>query len=327
MYSSYTGFSLPGHDWAGGMLNQWNFDDSINRFGFWYTSGDFVTSDSSCVFRARFALTADQETSPNIPTIRLRFTTADFSGSAAHTIVSIASCSYCPPTTGTKEYQMYYYPACAADMGLAFDLLDFTAEEWGTVSLDSVIVEKFDHWLFSGTAEKTYDSESDFSAWEWNPDFMNPGWEGASSGRSGGTVTIRSEGQPQAAFWQSPANDLTYIPDRLYRATFSLSRDPSDDPAMMPWCRIRCFNEDSQMSQEFNINNGNGGIAVPPAYPDSRAYEVYWQTPELPSSPSTAEDGYRVAMDMLNFTPGESGTYILESVVIESSAIPPESAP
>ena len=56
-------------------------------------------------------------------------------------------------------------------------------------------------------------------------------------------------------------------------------------------------------------------------------YEVYWQAPDLPVSPSSDEDGFRTAIDMLNFTPGESGTYLLDTVIIEYSDIPAYCAP
>jgi hypothetical protein len=81
------------------------------------------------------------------------------------------------------------------------------------------------------------------------------------------------------------------------------------------------------MSQEFNINNGNSGAAMPPATPSTRDYEVYWQTPDLPASPTTDEDGFRIAFDMLNFGASETGTYILDTAIIEYSEIPAYSTP
>jgi hypothetical protein len=174
---------------------------------------------------------------------------------------------------------------------------------------------------------KTYDSDPDFATWEWNPNFGNTAWSGCTSGQSGGTISIQSAGQPQAAFWQSPMNDLAYVADKLYRAAFTMSRGSGDAAATMPWCRIRCFNEDGQMVQAFNINNGSSGAAMPPASPSTRDYEVYWQTPDLPSSPGTGEDGFRVSIDMLNFGTGETGSHILDKVTIEYSSIPPYTAP
>ena len=51
-------------------------------------------------------------------------------------------------------------------------------------------------------------------------------------------------------------------------------------------------------------------------------YEVYWQTPDLPTSPGTGEDGFRLALDMLNFAPDIAGTFILDKVTVEHSDIP-----
>jgi hypothetical protein len=223
---------------------------------------------------------------------------------------------------------MLYYPAAPDNMGLAFDMLDFDPAEFGTVSLDSVIIEKFPRsQLTTPTLVMTYDNESDFSLWEWSANFGNPTWGGCTSGRSGGTVSIQSNGQPQAAFWQSPLNDLDYVADNLYRATFTMSLGSGDSQATMPWCRLRCFNEDAQMSQAFNINNGDSGAAMPPQTPSIRDYEIYWQTPDLPAGPGTEEDGFRVSIDMLNFGVDESGTHILDKVVIEYFNIPAYSAP
>jgi hypothetical protein len=222
---------------------------------------------------------------------------------------------------------MLYFPAAADNLGLAFDMLDFDPGEWGTISLDSVIVEKFDRSVFSATLVEFYDSDPDFATWVWNPNFGASAWNGCTSGQSGGSLSIASTSSPQAAFWQSAANDLDYTADKLYRAIFTMSRGSGDTAATMPWCRIRCFNEDGQMSQEFNINNGDSGAAMPPQTPSTRDYEVYWQTPDLPASPTTDEDGFRVSFDMLNFGLGETGTFILDSVTIEFSDIPDYSTP
>jgi hypothetical protein len=326
-YSTVTGYSLPLFDASGEMINISSQNDTVNRFGFWQTDPGVVTYTSDTVYRARYAVQTDQLTPASIPTIRMRFTTELFTGSAAHSVVSLGTFSYAPPTSGTKEYRMLYYPAVADNLGFAFDMLDFDTGEWGTISLDSAIVETFPRAVFSGTEVRTYDSDGDFAAWQWSGNFGNPVWSGCTSGRSGGTISITSAGQPQAAFWQSPQNDLTYVADRLYRATFTMSRAAGNVAATMPWCRIRCFNEDGQMSQEFNINNGDSGAAMPPETPAVRDYEVYWQTPDLPSSPSTDEDGFRIAIDALNFGPGETGTFILDTVIIEHSDIPAYSTP
>lgn len=106
-----------------------------------------------------------------------------------------------------------------------------------------------------------------------------------------------------------------------------MSHGSENATATMPWYRIRCFNEDGQVSQAFNINKWNSGVAMQPETPLTRDYEVYWQTPDLPSSPATNEDGFRVAFDMLHFGAAEHGTYILDTVTIEHSDIPTYTTP
>jgi len=90
----------------------------------------------------------------------------------------------------------------------------------------------------------------------------------------------------------------------------------------MPWCRLRCFNEDNQMAQSMDILNGNSGAAVPPVPPASQTYEIYWQRPDLPGSPTTDEDGFKLAFDILNFGLGEVGTYRVNQVDVESFQVP-----
>jgi hypothetical protein len=66
---------------------------------------------------------------------------------------------------------------------------------------------------------------------------------------------------------------------------------------------------------------------MPPETPGVRDYEVYWQTPDLPLSPTTDEDGFRLSFDILNFGAGETGTYNLDTVIVEYSEIPAYSLP
>jgi len=51
-------------------------------------------------------------------------------------------------------------------------------------------------------------------------------------------------------------------------------------------------------------------------------YDVYWETPILPSSPMTSEDGFVVTIDMLDFATAKGGTIYLDSVAIDYLAIP-----
>jgi hypothetical protein len=322
-YSTVTGYSLPTSGVGGGMITMSTPSDDSFRFGFWQTASDAISYEAGMIYRARYVLQTDQATADAVPQIRFRFSNADFSGSSAHYISSLASFSYGPPTAGTKEYRHLYYPAAPTALGLTFDLLDFGGStEYGAVRLDQVIVEKINRSLLSKKGNlKTYTS---FGTWSWNPNFGNPAWSGATSGGGSAYVSIASASQPQAAFWQCADNEMAYDTgtEYLYRATFTMERGAGDAAATMPWCRLRCFNEDSQMSQAFNINNGNSGVAMPPPGPGTKTYEVYWQRPDLPGSPGTSEDGFKVAIDMLNFGTGEQGTYRVNQIDVEYFDVP-----
>ncbi len=80
---------------------------------------------------------------------------------------------------------------------------------------------------------------------------------------------------------------------------------------------MRAQNEDAQMTQTMELSPG-------PAQPLSTVtyYELYWETPELPSSPDSMEDGFIVAFDDIDFDATRSFDVTLEDVTIEYTSIP-----
>ena len=78
---------------------------------------------------------------------------------------------------------------------------------------------------------------------------------------------------------------------------------------------MRCQNEDNQMTHTMGLTNGSQGAAMPRT--TGTSYEVYWETPTLPASPGTGEDGFFPALDLLDFDPSKGGQVNLETVTIE----------
>jgi hypothetical protein len=227
-----------------------------------------------------------------------------------------------PTDPTTQEYTSYFMPILAYDLGVAFDMLDFSAGQYGIHYVDSVTVERFPNPTTT-TAVKTYTSSDDFSNWQF---LTNVGYGPVTSGGEGtGTLSITSDTPSDGnfGFWQSSgsANELTYEADKLYRATFTLTCASDLARNTMPQIRLRCQNEDGQMTQTMELNSqGTGPGAMPEV--GGTDYDVYWETPVLPGSPSATEDGFIVTIDVLDFDSAKGGTIYMESVVIDYLSIP-----
>jgi len=111
------------------------------------------------------------------------------------------------------------------------------------------------------------------------------------------------------------------VADKLYRATYTLSATDADrnDLAQV---RLRCQSEDGQMTAAMELNSqGLGGPGAMPALAGTD-YEVYWETPTLPGSPTASQDGFVVTIDMLDFDTAKGGTIYMDGVAIDYLTIP-----
>jgi hypothetical protein len=227
-----------------------------------------------------------------------------------------------PTDPTTRDYMSYFAPIVSGNLGVAFDMLDFDVGQYGTHYVDSVAVERFGRPSV-GTSVKTYDSAGDFSNWTF---LTNIGYGPVTSGGAGtGTLSITSDTTADGnfGFWQSSgtANELTYVADKLYRATYTLRC--ASDPARntMTQVRLRCQNEDGQMTQTMELNSqGTGPGAMPEVA--GTDYDVYWETPVLPGSPTATEDGFIVTIDVLDFSTAQGGTIYMDTIAIDYLTIP-----
>jgi hypothetical protein len=324
-----TGFTLPSYSGPSGGLLGMTGPGAGSIFGFWQTPNNVITYEPNMIFRARYALSRGSAlTDPAaMPQIRLRWiANLTFAGSASYVISSIDPYSMVPPLTpATKEIRSYFYPAVATDLGITFDMIDFSADESGQVLLDRVVVEKIDRsTLGAATAVKTFDA--DFNTWEFTTNFFGAFGAISSSGSNADHIVLTSTiaNAANAGFAQSPVDAMTYdlVTPHLYRATFTMSRGDAD-ATIFPNMRLRALNEDNQISTDYTILHD----AAPAQTPATTAYEVYWETPDLPASPTTGQDGFRTAYDMLDFGATEGDSAYLERLDVEYFAIPPVSGP
>jgi hypothetical protein len=75
------------------------------------------------------------------------------------------------------------------------------------------------------------------------------------------------------------------------------------------------------MTQTMELNSqGTGSGAMPTT--GGTQYDVYWETPTLPGSPSTSEDGFIVTIDLLDFDASKGGTIYMDSVTTDYLEVP-----
>jgi hypothetical protein len=322
--STFTGFSLPTSKEKPGAIGLETDPANANTFGFWQTPSDAIAYEANKVFRARYSLMRDTTLTDadDVPAIRLRWITNNFAGSQAYYINSISPFNMVPPIDpATKEYPSYFYPATdTGGLGLTIDVLDFSGEG-GIFWCTGIVVEKIDRSFLASTAVKTYDT--DFNTWTFAPNFAPVFGDVSSAGTTANELKISSTlaDANNAGYFQCPANDMDYVADQLYRATFDITRSDTD-PMKFPYVRLRAFNEDNQIAAAYDVLHGTSpGPGAPPQSP-AKAFEVYWETPTLPASPTTDQDGFRLAVDMLDFSPLEGDVATVEKVTVEYNPVP-----
>lgn len=315
-------FSGAWSSYSGGRLAISTPNDSESRVGAWNGPLD-IPYEPDTVYRARYVVSSSQAVASANPQLRMRWTHDGALESASHIVNASISYSHSLPSYPvTKEYCCYIAPAVSGDLGVAFDMLDFDIATYATHYVDTVTIERFPR-PSTGVVVKTYDNAADFANWGF---MTNVGFGPVTSDGSGtGTLCLTSGVDNYANYgvWQSSgvANELTYEEDKLYRTIFTLRCESEAARNIMPQIRLRCQNEDGQFTQTMELNSqGIGPGAMPPV--SGTAYEVYWETPTLPSSPGRTQDGFIVAIDMLDFDPNKGGTICLDSVTVDYLEIP-----
>jgi hypothetical protein len=316
-------FSTASSGWSGGRLQISSPNDSTSRVGIWTGPVHFSYVPDN-VYRATFTVCSSMASFAQNPQFRMRWNQDQSLESGSQIVNACSSYSYSLPLDpSTREYSSYFMPMVSGYLGIAFDMLDFDAGRFGTHYVDSIIVERFPR-PSTGTIVKTYSNAEDFANWAFITNLPPYGpVTSACSGTGKPCITSRVEDYANYGFWMcSPtANELTYEPDKLYRATFTLRCDSELARYIMPQVRLRCQNEDAQMTQTMELNSQLIGPGAMPEV-NGTSYDVYWETPTLPSSPVISEDGFIVAIDLLDFDPRKGGTIYLDSVTVDYLEIP-----
>ncbi len=309
--------------YTGSRLGISSASDATHRVGFWNGPAE-IAYVASNVYRATFLVSSSQATASQNPQFRMRWIQDQSLESASHVVNASAPYTNSLPTDPTtKEYSCYFAPILTGNMGVAFDMLDFSTSQYGAHYVDQVTVERFPDPAV-GTAVKTYTSSTDFSNWGF---VTNVGYGPVTSGGAGtGTLSISSglTNSSNFGWWQSSgtANKLTYVADKLYRASYTLRCASDAARNDMPQVRLRCQNEDGQMTQTMELNSQTavGPGAMPTV--SGTDYDVYFETPTLPGSPTSGQDGFIVVIDMLDFDAAKGGTIYMDSVAIDYVEIP-----
>ncbi len=316
------GFIGATSSYTGGRLGIISLNDSTSRYGFWQSPVD-IAYVADNVYRAKYLVSSNQATASQNPQFRMRWIHDQSLESATQVVNASSPYSNSLPTDPTtREYSCYITPVVSGNLGVAFDMLDFSAAQYGVHYVDQVTVERFPDPA-AGTAVKTYTDTADFANWG----FASVGFDPVTSGGAGtGTLSITSvtADANNYGWWQSngTANELTYVADKLYRATYTLRCASDVARNDMPQVRLRVQNEDGQMTATMELSSqGTGG---PGAMPEvgGTDYDVYFETPTLPGSPTTANDGFIVTIDVLDFNSAQGGTIYMDSVAIDYLAIP-----
>jgi len=315
-------FSGATSGYSGGRLTVSSANDATNRVGFWQSPPTDIAYVAGNVYRARFLASSSQTVASANPQFRMRWVQELSLESVSHVVNASAPQSYSLPTDPTtKEYACYFAPILSGDMGVTFDMLDFDAGQSGTHYVDQVTVDMFPDPA-ADTAVKTYSSSADFANWAF---LTNVGFGPVTSGVGTDTLSITSTvaNSSNYGWWQSSgaANELTYVADKLYRATYTLTATDADRDDLAQ-VRLRAQSEDGQMTAAMELNSqGVGGPGAMPALAGTE-YDVYFETPTMPGTPTAAQDGFIVTIDVIDFNAAQGGTITLDSVVIDYLAIP-----
>ncbi len=307
-------FSGASSSYTSGRVSISSASDATSRVGLW-TGPTNIPYTADNVYRATYTVSSSQATASANPQFRMRWIQDQSLESASQVVNAASSNSNSLPTDPTTaEYTSYFAPIVDANLGVAFDMLDFSAAQSGSHYVDTVAVERFSRPA-AGTAVRTYTSDGDFANWAYLAIMGSP----TSGGPSVGSLSITSSTPADGEFgmWQSSgtANELTYVADKLYRATYTLHCASESARNTMPQVRLRIQNEDGQMTATMELNSQGTGPGTMPAVSGSD-YDVYFETPTLPGSPGSLEDGFIVTIDVLDFSTVQGGTIYLDAVAI-----------
>jgi adhesin HecA-like repeat protein len=135
---------------------------------------------------------------------------------------------------------------------------------------------------------------------------------------AGGALQLHATNNTNTfGYWQSSAADVSVEAERLYRGTFEVRTDVTDQ-SLVPQMRLRFNTANLQASRTLGIESIGDG-ANSPATSNTTYDSLYFLPPA-----NCIGEGLIVSFDLLNFNPNDAvnGALILDSAKIETLAPP-----
>jgi hypothetical protein len=305
-------FGVPQFSWQDGAITI-TATNNTNNFGYWQSPAEIpIIADS--LYRADYLVFTDVTDPLMVPQIRLRMNSSNLQVSDYLIVNSVGSGSLAPTDAG-KDYYLYFVPpANDTTFLLACDLLNFdpTDAAQGMIGLEQVFVDRLPlDDLTTPTNAMSYMFVAGTDDWTTGGSpivFSMP----QAAYQSGALVLTSETNTNTFGFWQNDPADIIITPGVLYRGTFAVSTDLTDQ-SMVPEMRLRFNTTDLQASCILDvISAGDGGNS--PSSTGSTYSLYFYPDVVAPSS------GLIIAFDVLNFNPADAAnaSLMLDSVNIET---------
>lgn len=295
--------------------------NGMNVFGYWQSPQNAIPASVSGSLYTVSALMKSNIPQCQVPIVRLRANSYDFSQASVLTVNSMGDCDYAPDDS-YKNYSLYFEPenkGAGKDYIIAVDLLNIDENDstTGTLFIDSVDIYRTPLTSLSGKLiEKDYDFE--LSSEGWNHSGAIPGLTSPIFDSNSGALLITSQNNTNTfGFWNNNASEIKIAPEKIYRITYNLKTSLESGDEMFMF-RGRVFSEDYQSIMTYEAPYVNFEATPSSSY----VHHLYFAPPQ--HLPKTEQNGMGIALDMLNiseYSP-EVFTMSLESLNVESFFIP-----
>lgn len=267
--------------WTSPIEEDWSIDPAQNK-----------------LYIAKYYMQTDQGMLDQVPDFRLRWGTWGQEQCTTLQFVSTGDMVNTLASDAAKTFKIYFEPLLTSKLYLAFDTLGRVGT-FGSIFLSQVDVTNIDI-PSNGTNLVSYEA-GQFDNWVNSaqlPKLNAPIFERT----EGGTLAI-STGTTDTelfGFWQSPTDQMDYLPEKLYKVTFGLKTD--DNPTSIPEIRLRAQAEDNQFTATYELYPSNTFAIAGQGMPDAegKTYNLWFETPTVADNPEATEDQFFAAFDMLD---------------------------
>jgi parallel beta helix pectate lyase-like protein len=301
---------------------------NINTFGCWQSPIDGIGLEQGYLYRATYSISTNLTDPARCPLIRLRASSLNNQISNIQDISSRGGGLY-SPAQENRAYSLYFSPALISpakisapeDIILFFDLvnMDVSDDPFAKIFLDDLTLERINpNSLVKIETEKSWDFEED-PVTGWNKVSMPSVYTAPEFSSSGGALTLKSMDAKTFGFWSTDYEQINIKKDRLYRGTFTVSTDVSDQ-SKVPGCRLRLSTETFDSICTLEIASLGNGYNSPTK--DGKDYQLYFVPPQ--HIEGTELDDLLVSFDIKNFSASDEteGSLSLENLLIETFNIP-----